>query len=174
MELTASVINNKKGPGKKAKLDVVLDTKLEKIGEGTYGVVFKGKSKKTGQMVAMKKIRLESEEEGVPSYDELIYVANPETMDVDKVKRFLAATEKATQFIVNNPKKSWEIFRDTSPELNDELNVRAWVHTLPRFALRPAGFDAGRYSRFENFLLESGLIPSANPVDAITIDVTAQ
>lgn len=42
-------------------------TKIEKIGEGTYGVVYKGKHKKTGQIVAMKKIRLESEDEGVPS-----------------------------------------------------------------------------------------------------------
>lgn len=38
--------------------------KIEKIGEGTYGVVYKGKNKKTGQYVAMKKIRLESEDEG--------------------------------------------------------------------------------------------------------------
>ncbi len=41
--------------------------KIEKIGEGTYGVVFKGRNKRTGDIVAMKKIRLESEEEGVPS-----------------------------------------------------------------------------------------------------------
>nr|CAD7401728.1 unnamed protein product [Timema cristinae] len=41
--------------------------KIEKIGEGTYGVVYKAKNKKTGQMVAMKKIRLENEDEGVPS-----------------------------------------------------------------------------------------------------------
>ncbi|XP_012278250.1 cyclin-dependent kinase 1 [Orussus abietinus] len=41
--------------------------KIEKIGEGTYGVVYKGKHKKTGQIVAMKKIRLESDDEGVPS-----------------------------------------------------------------------------------------------------------
>jgi len=47
------------------KLDDFL--KIEKIGEGTYGVVFKGKNKKTGEIVAMKKIRLESEDEGVPS-----------------------------------------------------------------------------------------------------------
>ncbi|XP_027318272.1 cyclin-dependent kinase 1 [Anas acuta] len=42
-------------------------TKIEKIGEGTYGVVYKGRHKITGQVVAMKKIRLENEEEGVPS-----------------------------------------------------------------------------------------------------------
>ncbi|HAW46952.1 MAG TPA: ABC transporter ATP-binding protein, partial [Roseovarius sp.] len=29
------------------------------------------------------------EEEGVPSYDELIYVANPETMNADMIRRFL-------------------------------------------------------------------------------------
>lgn len=34
---------------------------------GTYGVVYKGKNKHTGQIVAMKKIRLESDDEGIPS-----------------------------------------------------------------------------------------------------------
>ncbi|XP_065917916.1 cyclin-dependent kinase 1-like [Dysidea avara] len=42
-------------------------TKIEKIGEGTYGVVYKARNKITGQLVALKKIRLENLEEGVPS-----------------------------------------------------------------------------------------------------------
>jgi len=42
-------------------------TKIEKIGEGTYGVVYKARNKVTGQLVALKKIRLENLEEGVPS-----------------------------------------------------------------------------------------------------------
>eukprot|EP00897_Mesotaenium_endlicherianum_P003892 jgi/Mesen1/3530/ME000197S02542 len=41
--------------------------KLEKVGEGTYGKVYKAKCKKTGRIVALKKTRLEMEEEGVPS-----------------------------------------------------------------------------------------------------------
>jgi cyclin-dependent kinase len=38
--------------------------RLDRVGEGTYGVVFKGRDKITGEIVAIKKIRLESEEEG--------------------------------------------------------------------------------------------------------------
>ena len=40
---------------------------LEKIGEGTYGVVYKARDKITDQIVALKKIRLEADDEGVPS-----------------------------------------------------------------------------------------------------------
>ena len=38
--------------------------KLEKIGEGTYGVVYKAKDRDTTEMIALKKIRLEQEDEG--------------------------------------------------------------------------------------------------------------
>ncbi len=112
------------------------------------------------------------EEEGIPSYDELIYVANPDIMDLDKIRRFIGATELATQFIINNPRKSWEIFSGTAKELQNELNKRAWADTLPRFALRPAAFDAGRYNRFQNFLVDSGLLSETMPINKISVDVT--
>ncbi|XP_036323270.1 cyclin-dependent kinase 2 [Rhagoletis pomonella] len=41
--------------------------RIQKIGEGTYGIVYKAKDTKTGKDVALKKIRLDSETEGVPS-----------------------------------------------------------------------------------------------------------
>ena len=41
--------------------------KLEKIGEGTYGVVYKAKDRVTGTIIALKRIRLEAEDEGIPS-----------------------------------------------------------------------------------------------------------
>ena len=114
------------------------------------------------------------EEEGVPAYDELIYVANPATMDVDKIRRFMAATEKATQFMVNHPQESWKLFAATSTELQDELNERAWADTLPRFALRPTAMDQGRYAKYEEFLFEYKLIDSIKPVSDFAIDITAK
>ena len=40
---------------------------LQKVGEGTYGVVYKAQVRATGAVIALKKIRLESEDEGIPA-----------------------------------------------------------------------------------------------------------
>ncbi|CEM00741.1 unnamed protein product [Vitrella brassicaformis CCMP3155] len=40
--------------------------RVEVVGEGTYGVVWRAVERTTGEVVAIKKMRLESEEEGVP------------------------------------------------------------------------------------------------------------
>jgi len=114
------------------------------------------------------------EEEGIPAYDELIYVANPDRMDHGMISRFLHATERATQYIVNHPQESWEIFAATAPELRDALNERAWADTVPRFALRPAALDHARYQRFETFLLQTGMITDLTPVSGLALDVNAQ
>ena len=101
------------------------------------------------------------EEHGVPSYDELILVANPEHMDRTVLRRFLDALEDGVQYLVNHPEESWKLFIRGRSELDDELNRRAWRDTLPRFALRPAALDRARYARFARFMQEQGLIPQA-------------
>lgn len=114
------------------------------------------------------------EEEGVPAYDELIYVANPERMDADMLRRFLHATERAAQYIMNHPNESWEIFAGTSRELQDELNEKAWADTYPRFATRPAALDHWRYRQFEQFLLDNAMVETLTPVSGLAMDLNAQ
>mmetsp|Transcript_26943 Transcript_26943/g.84525 ORF Transcript_26943/g.84525 Transcript_26943/m.84525 type:complete len:326 (-) Transcript_26943:405-1382(-) len=41
--------------------------RLDKIGEGTYGVVYKARDRVTNEIIALKKIRLDAEDEGIPS-----------------------------------------------------------------------------------------------------------
>jgi putative hydroxymethylpyrimidine transport system substrate-binding protein len=114
------------------------------------------------------------EEEGVPTYDELIYVANKDAMDIDLIRRFLRATELATQYIVNHPDESWNVFKGYSVELDDELNAKAWLDTMARFALRPEALDEGRYVRFEKFLSDAGLVDGIRPVSELAIDLGAE
>ena len=102
------------------------------------------------------------EEHNVPPYDELIYIANSKKHNKEAIRRFLRATELATQFIVNHPKQSWELFKSYNPkQLDNELNKRAWIDTIPHFALRPAAKDVGRYQRFSDFLQKFGGVEKA-------------
>ncbi|RDC75459.1 ABC transporter ATP-binding protein [Rhodovulum sp. 12E13] len=114
------------------------------------------------------------EELGIPAYDELVYIANPDTMDAGRIARFLAATELAVQHMINDPQGAWETFAATAPELQDELNERAFFDTVPRFSLTPAAFDHGRYRAFEAFLSDAGLVAGTRPASELAIDVGAE
>jgi putative hydroxymethylpyrimidine transport system substrate-binding protein len=113
------------------------------------------------------------EEEGVPAYDELIYVAHAARLDDPRLRRFIEAVEQATHWILNHPAEAWAVFAGTDPELDDELNRRAWIDTLPRLALSPAALDHRRYVRFAAFLAEQGLIEKALPVADYAVDLFA-
>ena len=47
-------------------MSLELYEKSEKLGEGTYGVVYRAIEKATGAVVALKQMRLEQEDEGIP------------------------------------------------------------------------------------------------------------
>lgn len=70
--------------------------RLEKIGEGTYGVVYRSRNKETNQIVALKKIRLEAEDEGVPS-TAIREISLLKEMNDDNVVRLLDITHNDTK-----------------------------------------------------------------------------
>ena len=98
------------------------------------------------------------EEEGVPPYDELILTVRNDKVDDPRFARMLAALEEGVQYLINHPDDSWKAFIAAYPNLDDELNIKAWADTLPRFALRPAALDKNRYARFADYMMQQGLI----------------
>jgi putative hydroxymethylpyrimidine transport system substrate-binding protein len=105
------------------------------------------------------------EEHGVPPYDELIFIGNNASLDDPRLGRFLDAVELGVQYLLNHPDDGFALFVEGRPELDDELNRRAFADTLPRFALRPAALDHARYARFAAFLEAQGLIQPPPPVE---------
>ncbi|MDH3453463.1 MAG: ABC transporter substrate-binding protein [Gammaproteobacteria bacterium] len=114
------------------------------------------------------------EEHGVPAYDELIFVAHKDALHRPALAQFIAAIERAAHYMVNHPAESWELFVKTDQSLDDELNRRAWRDTLPRFALRPAALDTGRYQRMADFLYAQQLITRKLPLRDYAVDLFSQ
>lgn len=112
------------------------------------------------------------EEHGVPAYDELILLAHRDRIGDDRLKRLLAAIEKAALFLTNHPDEAFALFIKAHPDLDDELNRRAFADTLPRFSKSPAALDVGRYARFGVFMAKQGLISA--PPDVADIAVALQ
>ncbi len=111
------------------------------------------------------------EEHGVPVYDELIFVAKSDRVKDAKFRPFLDAVEKATLYLTNHPDEALEAFIKAYPDLDNELNRRAWVDTLPRFAKRPAALDTGRYKRFAAFMKEAELIKDVPELGTYAVEL---
>lgn len=106
------------------------------------------------------------EQYGVPTYDELIFVANKVAIRDEKLSRFMTAISQANDFIKQNPDKAWELFVSYKPkELDNELNRMAWADTLPHLADNPKALDKARYEAMATFMQEQGLIKALPAVD---------
>ena len=111
------------------------------------------------------------EENGVPVYDELIFIAKNDRINDPRFKPFLRAIEDATLWLTNHSDEALAQFLKAYPDLDNELNRRAWVDTMPRFAKRPAALDRGRYERFAQFMKDSGLIKDIAPLKTYAVEL---
>ena len=98
------------------------------------------------------------EEHGVPTYEELIYIANQKNKNNPLFDKFFSAIQRATLTIINDPVSTWRDFSSYRKGLDDELNKRAYKDTISRFSLRPQAHDLKTYKNFSKFLKNKGII----------------
>ncbi len=111
------------------------------------------------------------EDNGIPAYDELIFIARADRTGDPRIAKFLKAVERGAAYIAAEPDKAWTLFVKGRPELDDALNRRAWTDTIGHFAAHPAALDRPRYQRFAEFLAAQKLIPKALAVEDYAVEV---
>ncbi|MBL8700635.1 MAG: ABC transporter substrate-binding protein [Alphaproteobacteria bacterium] len=111
------------------------------------------------------------EANGVPAYDELVVVAHRDRLRDPALRRFVDALERGTLSMIDDPEAAWALFVKARPDLDTELNRRAWRDTLPRFAQAPAALDRARYARFAEFLRGRGLLTTAPRLEDYAVEL---
>ena len=108
--------------------------KIEKnsaVGEGTYGVVYKAKDKQTDEFVALKRIRLEVEDEGIPSttlreISVLRQLRHPNIVELTDVVQSEGRLYLVFEFVDKDLKKYMDACEGPlSPEL-----IKSYTHQL--------------------------------------------
>lgn len=98
------------------------------------------------------------ENNGVPTYSELIFVMNKNHANDPRVPKFLTALQQGVTYLKQHPEETWQVFAKNHPELNDELNHRAWLASIPYFATNPAATNQQAWQQFKTFMQQNGLL----------------
>jgi putative hydroxymethylpyrimidine transport system substrate-binding protein len=107
------------------------------------------------------------EQAGVPTYDELVLVANADQQD-DRIKRFVAALERGVEDLRRDPDKALKGLLDANPDLDPKLQREVLDVTMPLFQPpdgKPYGWqDPGEWNDFARWMRDNELLE--NLIDA--------
>ena len=102
---------------------------------------------------------------GVPTYDELVLVANRERLaeDPEAVRLFIAALARGTAAAVKSPDATTRALLEANPDLDPKLTAAEVKATLPLLESRdpshPYGYmDPDRWSEFAGWMRDNELI----------------
>jgi putative hydroxymethylpyrimidine transport system substrate-binding protein len=111
------------------------------------------------------------QDNGVPMYDELIFIANKNQVNNPKLLAFMQAIAEAMQYMRQHPDDSWKLLIKHHPELNNKLNKLSWQITRLCFATSPMALDAARYQSFAQWLQKNKLITTVLPVENYAVNL---
>jgi putative hydroxymethylpyrimidine transport system substrate-binding protein len=109
------------------------------------------------------------EDAGVPTYNELVLVANRSALrrDADKIRAFIGAISRGTRDLRRNPDGAIEGLLKANPDLDPELQRASVKATLPLFFPpdgKPFGWqDPAQWDEFSAWMKENQLLE--NPPD---------
>ncbi len=113
-------------------------------------------------------VSFDYEANGVPWFEELIFVTSTAQAGDARLPRFLAAVQEGAARLRTDPEGAWKACSASRRDLLTPLNHAAWGATAPYFAVDPFALDRARYEAFAAFLARAHVIPAAPAVDSYT------
>jgi len=106
--------------------------KIEKIGEGTHGVVFKGRNKTSGEIVAMKKLRFDSDEDGLPAtaIREISLLREMSHPNIVKLKEIVLGGDQNLYLIFEFLTMDLRKYIDSSQDRIDPRLVKSYTYQI--------------------------------------------
>jgi len=112
------------------------------------------------------------EENGIPAYDQMIFIVNRKKYDKKVIRGFLRSVEAGVKDITSHPEESWNVFVGSNPkQLDNDLNKRAWIDTIPYFARSPQSRNDDRYEGYAQFLYKHALIKKILKADDLMVSL---
>jgi putative hydroxymethylpyrimidine transport system substrate-binding protein len=105
---------------------------------------------------------------GVPNYNELVLVAQRESLDEDAepIRLFLAALARGTAAAAKSPRATTNALLEANPDLDPRLTLAEVKATLPQ--LSPRGYMApATWARFVGWMRDNGLISTSPEPDEL-------
>src|SRR5215208_1339246 len=111
---------------------------------------------------------------GIPTYDELVLVANSDTLDSksEDIRLFLDALERGTKAAVADPTGATKDILDAGKGLDPEITLAEVRKTLPllmpKGTKHPYGYmDPKQWTKFAQFFADNGLIKALPSTDDV-------
>jgi len=113
------------------------------------------------------------EEYGVPGTAEIILVANPSLPEDHPmwIRAFLDGLSRGIAFTKEYPEEAFNLFLSAHPDLDDELNHRAYDATLPLYAGKANLPGQQAWEELQNYLIEHGLVEETFPLEELYITI---
>jgi putative hydroxymethylpyrimidine transport system substrate-binding protein len=111
------------------------------------------------------------EENGIPNYSVLIFVAHMNNVQDPRFPRFLRALKKAVDWLDSHPQEGWNGFAQAYPEANNPVNREAWFATIPYFAEYPAEFNKIEWHKFAAYMYENKMINKLQPASRYAVEL---
>lgn len=118
------------------------------------------------------------DELGIPTYDELVLVANEDTVaeDPEAIRLFIAALERGTEVAADDPAGATRAVLEAGDGLDPALTRAEIDATIPLLQgearNRPYGFmDPREWEDFAGFLADQGVIEAREATGALTNDL---